>query len=58
MGGIIGSVAVLLVLAALVGAVIFGMVRSKRSGKGSSCSCGCGGCPMSDQCHAKKQEKK
>lgn len=49
----IASIAVLLVVAVAIGAVVFKMVRDKKRGK-SSCSCGCGGCPMSDSCHSKK----
>ena len=31
------------VLAVVVGAIVFKMIRDKRSGKGG-CSCNCGGC--------------
>ena len=60
MGETIASIAVLLAVVALVALVIFGMIRSKRSGKGSSCSCGCGctGCPMRDKCHPTTDEAK
>ncbi|MBR5273428.1 MAG: FeoB-associated Cys-rich membrane protein [Clostridia bacterium] len=49
----IASIIILLIVAVIVGAVVFKMIRDKRKGK-SSCSCGCGGCPMSDSCHGKK----
>ena len=58
MGETIGSIAVLLCVVALVALIIFGMVRSKRSGKSSSCGCGCSGCPMSGKCHPTSDEAK
>ena len=53
----IGSIAVLLVLTAVVGLAAFKLIRDKRKGK-SSCSCGssCAGCPMSGKCHSPKDE--
>lgn len=50
-----GTIAVLLVLAVIVGLVIFKMRKDKKAGKGS-CGCGCGGCAMKDSCpsHNKK----
>lgn len=47
----IGSIAVFALLAAVVAAIIAGMVRSKKQGK-STCSCGgtCGCCPMAGKC--------
>lgn len=44
-----GSIVVIAVLALIVGAVIYGMLREKKKGK-SSCSCGCGGCAYSGSC--------
>lgn len=54
----IGSIAVLLGLALIVGLVAFKIIRDKRRGK-SSCSCGsgCGSCPMKDKCHPSKKDK-
>lgn len=49
----IASIVILLVVIVAIGAVIFKIVRDKKQGK-TSCSCGCGGCPMSDSCHSKK----
>lgn len=46
----IGTIAVLLVLVLVVGAVITKMVRDKKSGK-SSCGCDCSNC--SANCHSK-----
>lgn len=45
-----GTVIVLLILALIVGAVIYSMIRDKKSGKGG-CGCGCKNCAMHGQCH-------
>ncbi|MGM9665651.1 MAG: FeoB-associated Cys-rich membrane protein [Eubacteriales bacterium] len=42
-----------IVLALIVGLVIFFMIRNKRKGK-SSCGCGCSECALKDKCHPKK----
>jgi hypothetical protein len=44
----IGTIAVGLVLLAVVGAIIRSMINDKKKGK-SSCGCGCEGC--SHKCH-------
>ena len=51
----LGTIAVLLVLAVIVGAIIIKMRKDKKQGKGS-CGCGCSGCAMRDACpsHNKK----
>lgn len=49
----IATVIVFLVLVAIVGLVVFKMIRDKKKGK-TTCSCGCGGCPMKDSCHSNK----
>lgn len=46
----IATIVVLLVVVAIVGLVVFKLVRDKKRGK-TTCSCGCGGCPMRDSCH-------
>ena len=46
------TIAVSAVLLAIVGLIVFKMVRDKRKGKGG-CGCGCGGCAMSEYCHKK-----
>ncbi len=46
----IATIAVLFVVAVIVGLVIFKLIKNKKSGK-PSCNCGCGGCPMRDSCH-------
>lgn len=54
----LGSIAVLGILAVIIGLVAFKIIRDKKSGK-SSCSCGssCGSCPMKDKCHPGKDNK-
>ena len=47
-----GYIVVTLVLILIVTAVIFRMVRDKRSGKGG-CGCGCSGCANAPYCHPK-----
>ena len=44
-------VMVLIVLIALVGWIIYSIIRDKKQGK-SSCSHGCSNCAMHGQCHA------
>ena len=46
----IGTIAVALIVAALIGAVVFNIVHKRKQGK-ASCSCGCANCPMKDKCH-------
>ena len=41
------------IVATIVGLIVYKMIKDKKNGK-TSCSCGCGGCPMSDMCHKKK----
>ena len=48
----LSTIIIALVLAVIIGLVIFFMIRNKRQGK-SSCSCGCIGC--SKQCKAKSK---
>ena len=47
-----GTIFVILILAAVVGMIILKLKKDKKSGK-SSCGCGCGGCPNSALCHGK-----
>ena len=49
----LGTIAVGIVVAIVIGAVIFVMLRDKARGK-SSCCGGCVGCPMRDKCHKGK----
>lgn len=52
----IGSFAVLAIVVLIIGIVAFKLIRDKKRGK-SSCSCGCGSCPMSAECHSKNSDK-
>ncbi len=47
----LATIIVFLVVALVVGLVVFKMIKDKKAGK-KSCSCGCGGCPMKDSCHS------
>lgn len=49
----IGSIIAVIVLAGLVSAIVFKMIKDKKSGK-SSCGCGCEHCAMKDSCHSDK----
>lgn len=49
----LATIIVSLILAAVIGLIIFRMVKKKKAGKGS-CSCGCSGCAMSEICHKDK----
>ncbi len=44
-----GDVVVLMILALIVGTVVFSMVRDKKKGK--QCGCACSGCAMAGACH-------
>lgn len=46
----LGTIIVLVVLAIIVGAIIYKMYRDKKKGK-SSCGCNCASCPMENECH-------
>ncbi len=47
-------VAALVIL--LVSCIVISLVREKKRG-GSSCGCGCSGCPMSGSCHENRDKK-
>lgn len=49
----IGTIAVTLILAAVVAAIIIRLNKNKKAGK-SSCGCGCENCPSSTICHKLK----
>ena len=48
-----GTILVLAVLAAVLGAAVLAVKRSKKAGKGG-CGCGCDGCPSREICHPKR----
>ena len=50
-----GTIAVLLVLAVMVGLIINKMRKDKKAGKGC-CGCGCSGCAMKDSCPSHNKE--
>ena len=52
-----GTLIVLAVLLILVALAVVKMIRDRKQGK-STCSMGCGGCPMSGTCHKKQEEKR
>ena len=49
------TIAVSFILAVIVGAIVFSMVRNKKKGK-SSCGCNCSCCPMGGSCHGEKNK--
>ena len=48
----IATILICLGLCAVVGLIVFSLVRDKRRGK-SSCGCKCSGCAMQGKCHPK-----
>ena len=52
----LGTIAVLLILAAIIAVIVISMIRNGKKGR-SSCGCGCGGCPNSSLCKGKVVEK-
>ena len=51
-----GTIAVLLLLAVIVGLIINKMRKDKKSGKGG-CGCGCNGCPHANACQTARENK-
>lgn len=45
----LSTIIICLILAAVVGLIIFSMVKDKKKGK-SSCGCNCSDCPMGGKC--------
>ena len=58
LGKNIGTIIVLALIVAGAAAVIRSMIKAKNGG--SSCSCGCSSCAMSESCHGegKRSESK
>ena len=51
----IGTVAVSLILLAVLALVAVKMIKNKKKGI-SSCGCGCSTCPYSGKCHAETEK--
>ena len=51
LGANIGSIVVILILAAIVVLAVRSMIKDKRSGKGG-CGCGCANCALHGKCHS------
>ncbi len=52
---LIGTVIVLSLVGAMVGGIVYSMIRDRKSGK-SGCSCGCAGCKLSCPSRQKTEE--
>ena len=50
-----GTIAVLIILAVIVGLIVNKMRKDKKEGKGS-CGCGCSGCAMKDNCPSQNKK--
>lgn len=50
----IGTIAVLLILAAIVTFIVIHLKKEKSAGK-SSCGCNCAGCALHGKCHSGKK---
>lgn len=50
----LGTIIVVLIVAAVVAAVFLSMIKDKKSGK-SSCGCGCENCALHGHCRKAKQ---
>ena len=51
----LGTIAVLLILAALLTLVTVKIAKDKKKGA-SACGCGCSSCPYSGRCHAEVEK--
>ena len=52
----IATILVLLGLLAILGAIVWSMIRKKKRGE-TSCGCGCSNCAMRETCHAPQEKK-
>lgn len=52
----LSTIAVLLILAAVVADIISSIVKDRQNGK-SSCGGSCGACPMHDRCHSAAKKR-
>ncbi len=48
-----GTILVAVILVSLIGLIVCSIRRDRKRGK-TSCGSSCAGCPMSGQCHGKK----
>ena len=46
----LGTIIVFIILVAVVGVILYNMVKNKRRGV-SSCGCNCSNCPAGGSCH-------
>ena len=51
----LGTIAVLLILAAILTPIAVNVVKNKKKGV-SACGCGCSSCPYSGRCHAEAEK--
>ena len=47
-----GTIVALIIVAAVIGGAIFGIIRQKKKGQGS-CGCGCSSCAAKGKCNKK-----
>ncbi len=52
----LGTIAVLLVVIAIVGLIVYKLYKDKKAGK-LSCGCNCSGCANAGACHASREKK-
>ncbi|MBO4680553.1 MAG: FeoB-associated Cys-rich membrane protein [Clostridiales bacterium] len=52
----IGTILISLMLALIVGGIVYSMIKDKRKGR-SSCGCGCANCAMAGKCHPVAKKK-
>ncbi len=48
-------ITVIVIIVLVLARVVWNVVRRVRQRGRSSCSCGCGGCPLSDECNGRKR---
>ena len=51
------TILICLALVAIVGAILWNMIRNKKKGKSNTCGCGCSNCAMSGMCHGAENKK-
>ena len=48
------TIIVLVILAVILGAIVYSEIKKRKNG---GCGCGCQGCSLKDTCHNKKSSK-